>query len=155
MDLSEETKGIYEDLKSMGYDMYNIKDPFYQDICIPYTSINNTDILLSDRIDYIYNNKDTQCQPNCQFSSYLLNTSYINCTCDAIIDNTNGNNDDKKFNGKKLYESFYDVLKYSNFRIIKCYKLIFRKTVITNNLGSIITLISFFFYLLCLLTFSI
>ena len=120
MDLSEDTKGIYEELKSMGYDMFNINDPFYQDICIPYTSTNNTDILLSDRIDYIYNNKDSQCQPNCQFSSYLLNTSYMNCTCDAKIDNTNNKKNDKKFNGKKLYESFYDVLKYSNFQILKC-----------------------------------
>jgi hypothetical protein len=53
IDLSEETKEIYESMKSMGYNMFNIKDPFYQDICIPYTYKNNIDILLSDRIDYI------------------------------------------------------------------------------------------------------
>ena len=46
-------------MKSLGYDMLNINDPFYQDICIPYKSENNTDILLSDRIDYIYNNQDS------------------------------------------------------------------------------------------------
>ena len=153
MDLSEETKGIYDELKSMGYDMLNVNDPFYQDICIPYTSINNTDMLLSDRLDYIYNNKDTQCQPNCQFSSYLLNSSYMNCVCDAIIDNNK--EDDKKFNGKKLYESFYDVLKYSNFQILKCYKIVFKKTVFKKNFGCIIILISFILYFLCLLTFSI
>ena len=132
MDLSDETKETFEKMKSMGYNMFNIEDPFYQDICIPYSSTNNTDMLLSDRKDYIYNNKDTQCQPSCQFSSYLLNSSYMKCSCDAIIDNNK--KDDKKFSGKKLYESFYEVLKYSNFQILKCYKLIFVKNVLLKIL---------------------
>ena len=91
IDFSKETKKIYEELNSKGYDMHNINDPFYQDICIPYTYTNDVDILLSDRINYIYKNKDTQCQQNCKFSSYLLNSLYMNCTCIAenndIIDN--------------------------------------------------------------------
>ena len=152
IDLSEETKEIYESMKSMGYDMFNIKDPFYHDICIPYTYKNNIDILLSDRIDYIYNNKDSQCQSNCQFSSYLKNSLYINCTCaatDDIEDNI------EHFNGKKLYESFYDVLKYSNFHVLKCYKLVFVKNVIIKNLGSIIILIVVFLYIFCLIFFII
>ena len=41
-----------------------------------------------------------------------------------------------KFNTKKLYESFYDVLKYSNFQILKCYNLIFNINIFKNNLGS-------------------
>ena len=39
--------------------MFDINDRFYQDICTPYKTEDNTDILLSDRIDYIYNNEDT------------------------------------------------------------------------------------------------
>ena len=152
IDLSEETKEIYESMKSMGYNMFNIKDPFYHDICIPYTYKNNIDILLSDRIDYIYNNKDSQCQSNCQFSSYLKNSLYINCTC-AAIDDIKDNI--KHFNGKKLYESFYDVLKYSNFHVLKCYKLVFVKNVIIKNLGSIIILIVVLLYLFCLIFFII
>ena len=123
IDFSKETKDIYDELKSKGYDMFNINDPFYNDICIPHTYNNNADILLSDRIDYIYKNKDAQCQPNCQFSSYLSNSLYMNCTCNVITDNNII--EDKKFNGKILYKSFYDVLKYSNFRILKCYNSVF------------------------------
>ena len=50
--------------------MFNINDPFYQDICIKYTSYRDTDIILSDRINYIYNNDDTKCQPNCKTSKF-------------------------------------------------------------------------------------
>ena len=65
-ELSDETKYSYEKLKSLGYDIFNLNDPFYQDICIDYTSYGNTDMSLSDRINYIYNNDDTRCQPNCK-----------------------------------------------------------------------------------------
>ena len=81
--LSEEKQNLYNELQDLGYDLFDIENVFYQDICTPYKSENNTDILLSDRIDYIYNNQDSQCQNNCQFSSYLLNSSYINCTCNV------------------------------------------------------------------------
>ena len=65
-ELSDETKYSYEKLKSLGYDIFNLNDPFYQDICVGYTSYGNTDMSLSDRINYIYNNDDTRCQPNCK-----------------------------------------------------------------------------------------
>ena len=32
-DFSQETKKIYDELKSKGYDMFNINDPFYHDVC--------------------------------------------------------------------------------------------------------------------------
>ena len=70
MELNEQTKQLYDTLKEYGCDMFNINDPFYQDIFTPYTSQNSTDMLLSDRIDYIYNNDDTQCQANCIYKEY-------------------------------------------------------------------------------------
>ena len=153
MDLSEETRNTYELLKSLGYDMLNINDPFYQDVCVPYKYDNNTDILLSDRIDYIYNNKDSQCQSNCEFSSYLSNSLYLNCTCSATENKEQDNK--KKFSGKKLYESFYDILKYSNFMILKCYKLIFSNNIFKNNIGNAIILSIFSTFLACLIIFII
>ena len=72
IELSKGTKQIYDQMKNSGYDMFNINDPFYQDICTPFDSPDGTDILLSDRIDYIYNNDDTQYQPNCYFSGYSI-----------------------------------------------------------------------------------
>ena len=37
-ELSNEIKYSYEKLKSLGYDMFNIEDSFYQDICIEYNT---------------------------------------------------------------------------------------------------------------------
>ena len=132
--------------------MFDINDPFYQDICTPYKYGNNTDILLSDRIDYIYNNKDTQCQTNCEFSSYLSNSLYVNCSCVHVEDKKNN---EQKFSGKKLYESFYDILKYSNFKILKCSNLVFNSKIIKKNIGSMIIFVIFSMYLSCLLFFII
>ena len=142
-------------MQESGYDMFNINDPFYQDICTPFDSANGTDILLSDRINFIYNNDDTQCQPNCELSQYSLETQYLNCSCSANNedgeDMNNENEQIEKFSAKKIYESFYEVLKYSNYDILKCYKLLFNKNVITTNMGSIISIIFFSCYLVCVI----
>ena len=81
VELNEETEQIYEQMKESGYDMFDINDSFYQDICTPFDSQNGTDILLSDRIDYIYNNENTKCQSNCHLSNYSKESEYLVCTC--------------------------------------------------------------------------
>ena len=153
MILSENTKAIYDQLKALGYDMFNINDKFYQDICTPYKSQNSTDVLLSDRIDYIYNNDDTQCQSNCEFSGYFLESQYMSCSC-SINEDTQENKKEK-FSPKKLYESFYDVLKYSNYKIYKCYNLVFIKKVFETNIGGIIIFSFYLIELACFVLFLI
>ena len=149
-ELSEEIKYSYEQLKKLGFDMFNLNDPFYQDICIEYTSYGNTDMILSDRINYIYNNDDTKCQPNCKLSKFSTESEYLNCSCTI---NEEVNNMNQKFNSKKIYESFFDVLKYSNYKVIKCYNLVFTKFLLTKSIGGI-TVFSFnLIYLGCFVIF--
>ena len=136
MELSKGTRQIYEQMKNSGYDMFNINDPFYQDICTPFDSENGTDILLSDRIDYIYNNDDTQCQSNCQNSQYSIESKYLSCSCSINEEVNIVHKKSDKFNAKKIYESFYEVLKYSNYNIIKCYNVILNINVIKINISS-------------------
>ena len=150
MELDEETKKLYEQMKESGYDMFDINDPFYQDICTPFDSENGTDVLLTDRINDIYNNENTQCQSNCQLSYYNAESKYLNCTCSASEETASDNYEVKdKFTAKKIYESFYDVLKYSNYKIIKCFNIISDINVITKNIGSIIIIGYFVFYSVC------
>ena len=151
--LSDETRNVYEKMKSLGYNMFDINDPFYQDLCTPYKTENSTDIPLSARIDYIYNNKDSKCQANCYFSSYLPNSLYINCTCN--VEQKEEKEKIKKFSGNTLYEIFYDVLKYANFEILKCYNLIFDIHIFKNNIGNFIIIFIFSVYLICLILFII
>ena len=151
MELSEETKQLYEQMKESGYDMFDINSEFYQDICTPFDSPEGTDILLSDRVDYIYNNENTQCQPNCHLSFYSVESHYMNCTCYTNNDKTDENYERKeKFTAKKIYESFYEVLKYSNYDIIKCFNIINDIKIITTNIGSIMVIVYFCCHLVCI-----
>ena len=73
------------------------------------------------------------------------------------MDTSNENKEEKidKFEAKSVYEMFYNVLKYSNYEVFKFYKLTFAKKALTNNLGSIVTLIFFVLYLACFIFFII
>ena len=155
IELNPDTEALSEQIEKFGYNMFDINDRFYQDICTPYKSLNNTDVLISDRIGYIYNNNDTQCQDNCQFSEYFFDSEYIKCICN--VDGINQDNEKKQenFKPKKIYESFVDVLKYSNYKILKCSKLVFNKKIFTKNVGNIIILVFFAFYLTTLIIYII
>jgi hypothetical protein len=145
--LSNETEKLHSDLLNYGYDLFNPNDSFYQDICTPYTSINGTDVVLSDRKKSFYNDTETSCQDGCEYSSYSTDTGHLKCECSVV------NNDiqtttttSNKFDEKILLSSFYDVIKYSNYKLFKCYKIVFDKNILKCNYGSYIFIIYFFFY---------
>ena len=151
-ELSDEIKYTYEKLKELGFALFNINIQFYQDICTKFKTKGDTDMLLADRINYIYNNDDTKCQSNCKLSKYSEESSYINCSCPVSEE---VNNMKQKFNAKKIFESFADVMKFSNYKVLKCYNLVFSKHFITKNIGSIIVLIYILIYLGCVITFIV
>ena len=153
MELSEETKKFAEEMEELGYNIFDINDPFYTDYCTQVKSSDGTDMLLSDRVDYIYNNEDAKCQGNCRFSNYIVGTNYINCTCDAEMKEEEKIEEKRidKMDAKTFGESFYYVLKYSNYKIMKCYKLVFVKDVFKKNKGGIIIFILFILYCCCLI----
>ena len=143
--LSEKLQNLYDDLKDMGYDLFDANSPFYQDICTPYTSNDGTDVPLTDRTNYYLNNEETVCQPNCKFSDYLMDSQYLKCDCDVMNSDINMQ-ESVKFNAKAIYQSFYSVLKYSNYKVLKCYKLALSINSFTINLGSIISIAYFFLF---------
>ena len=140
-------------MEELGFNLFDINDRFYTDYCAPYTSSSKTDMLLSDRINYIYNNIDAQCQSNCRFSNYVSDSRYINCTCNVEKEKGVETKYIDKLNYKTFGQSFYYVLKYSNYKILKCYKLVFVKTVFSKNKGSIFIFILFILYCICLLVY--
>ena len=79
--LSEELLNLYNELKNMGYDLFDINSAFYQDICVPFTTPNGTDVLLDDRINYYYHNNELLCQSNCKFSDYSVESQLLKCEC--------------------------------------------------------------------------
>ena len=143
--LSKETQQLHNELKEYGYDLFNIKDSFYNDICSKYKSDRGTDVILTDRKN-IYYTKETICQKNCQYSEYSIATQYLKCEC-PISEEKIYTVDMERFSGIASLESFYKVLKYSNYKVVKCYNLIFNKKYFSKNYGSIIVIVYFGLYL--------
>ena len=152
--LSEETQDKYIKLKKSGYNLFNINDSFYNDICTRYESDNGTDILLSDRKNYFYYNNDTRCQSNCEYSEYSTFTQYLKCQCNVETQNIDVK-EPEKFTGKTIVTSFYSVLKYSNYKVLKCFKLVFCSKGISKNYGSVIVIILFLLYIPCFIFYII
>ena len=153
--ISDKLQNLHYELKEMGYNLFDINSQFYQDICTPYKSSEGTDILLSDRINYIYNNEETTCQSNCKFSNYLIEEQYLKCDCDIKNSEISiNNNDNNKFNAKSIYESFYSVLKYSNYKVLKCYNLVLKLDSLTKNIGSIITIVYSLVFIIFLIIYA-
>ena len=143
--LSDKTLELREDLLNYGYDLFNPNDSFYQDICTEYTSANGTDVLLSDRKIYYFNNTETSCQENCEYSKYISETQQLKYECN-VKEKEIEPESEVKFEEKLIYQSFYDVLKYSNFKVLKCYKLVFSLKGEKNNWGSVMLIIYFIIY---------
>jgi hypothetical protein len=68
----------------------------------------------------------------------------LKCECKVIVDDININ-DLNKFK-KKIYKNFYDVLKNSNYKVMKCYRLVFNLGHFKKNIGSIMVLCFFILY---------
>jgi hypothetical protein len=153
--LSEDIENLYNDLLGQGYDLFDPDDDFYRDLCTPYESENGTDVLLDDRITYYYNKvlNDTTCPQNCKYMSYSTETKYLKCEC-----TTNATDivtlDIDHISGKNVYKSFYSTIKYSNWKVMICYNLVFNFKIFCHNYGSILTLILFCIYVLFMIYYA-
>ena len=153
VNITEDLIELYNDLKSNGYDLFNIDDPFYNNLCTPYKSKNGTDVLLFDRKNDYYNNNYTTCQSNCQYSSFDPNYKFLKCECKVIVDDI----DIKNFNkfSKKIYKTFFDILKNSNYKVLKCYKLVFNLNYFKRNIGNFIVFSFFGLYIGAIIIYAI
>jgi hypothetical protein len=130
----EKLEKLYNSLKKEKYNLFDINDPFYNDICTPYKTLNSTDISLSDRKSYFQ--KEFASQSNCKYLNYSSESKLMAFTCtadkkDIDIENIN------KFNGEKALLDFYKNQKKSYLKFFQCYKSIL-KLKITKNFGSLI-----------------
>ena len=75
-----------------------------------------------------------------------MDSQYFKCNCDTLNSNINFK-ETQKFNPKIIYKSFYSVFQYSNYKILKCYKLALSINSITlKNIGSIIIIIDYLIF---------
>ena len=154
--LSSEDKSIYESLNISGYNLYDLTDSFYSDICSTFTSKEGTDIPMNNRRKEIYDiaKKYSMCQNNCTF--LYLNTSNDKAKCECSVQTEDTITDKNDINFKyEIVGNFYSILKNSNFLILKCYKLVFSLKGQINNIGSYIMIVINFSFIILIVLYSI
>ena len=148
IELDEKTQTLYDSMKEQGYNLFDKNDKFYHDICTPYKSVDGTDIILTDRVNDIYEKNKLECQENCEYSDYLPDSKYLKCDCNVVNEEKINTKEPEKITAKSIVKSFFNVLKYSNYKVLRCYNLVFRKVTIKENAGSILSNIYFIGYLI-------
>ena len=125
----DEAKYIYENNK---YDIFDINDPFYNDICTSYTSDDGTDVTLKDRQNN-YFESISFCDDNCHYAGYDFKHDLVNCIC-----NSTNNNSTESFSLNTFFKKFINVFKESNIKLVKCYNKVFELEKLKKNIGSYI-----------------
>jgi len=137
------------------YNIFNKNDKFYKDICSP-ANIDDNDITLNDRYIDIYPHDIQICPEDCENIGTNLTSKTFICDCKIkededyeyeLMNSSQIWNYFKDFNN--LVEYFSDMF---NYKIIKCYQLLFDLKNYKNNIGFYIG-ISFFISSLGLLIF--
>ena len=127
---------------------HNSSSEYYNDICYPYTTENGTDISLNDRKNEFNNNNMSLCESNCDYKGYNSEKKKVKCDCDvkiklSLITDIITNKDN-------LLKKIVDIKNVINLNIMKCFKTLFSKEGLKNNIGNYI-LLSIIFINLCLL----
>ena len=130
---------------------HNLSSEFYNDICFTYTTEDNTDITLRDRRKEFINKNLSLCESNCDYNGYDIETkeSYCNCEIKINIPLMSEITIDKD----KLKQKFINITNILNLNVMKCYKLLFTKEGIKNNIGSYILLFIIFIIIILIFIF--
>jgi len=138
--LDDGTLIIINNLENTGYNFLDNNDSFYKDICSTYTSEDGKDVLLSDRYNDIYApiNEMYICQTGCDLVSYNTTTEKAECDCKIQEEEIITNLEDIKFTKEEIIEAFVGAIENSNFKVLKCYKLLLNFSELWINYGFII-----------------
>ena len=115
--------GLY--LLQKGIDIFNISDPFFNDICYVHT-LNETDLTLNERRQ-LYQNY-TLCEDGCTYQGVNYTSKKIKCFCDNkdTLITSERNRTGNTFNNDTQY-------------IFKCYRDFFKWEYIKSNAGFWVT----------------
>ena len=147
IEIDDKLVNNYKELSKEGYNIFDPNDLFYNDICSPYTSDNNTDIILLDRKNYFFNENLTYCQTGCSYKGIDIETNKVQCGCNAI-EYQNYKISSIKFDKLELVKSFYQFNNFSNFKVITCFDLVFSKKGQIYNIGSYLLIIFILLFLI-------
>ena len=117
----------YSQFENKGIDILNSSDPFFNDICYPYSD-GSSDMILSDRINDIYQNYSL-CDSGCEYEGLNSTSGTVSCSC-SVDSSDSDSDDDESTNLKTIVLS---LLSDSTFGVIQCYNKVFSSK--TSNIG--------------------
>ena len=81
--LEQTQLSLISNVEESGYNVFDITDDFYNDVCSVYTAENGADMVLSSRKTRIYDSvkEINLCQEGCVFAKFDTNTSKAQCNC--------------------------------------------------------------------------
>ena len=126
---------------------YNSSSDYYNDLCYPYTSENNTDITIKDRQNEFINNNWSLCEINCEYNGYDDETKYSHCECQVKISLPLIS--DIVINKDLLLNNFNISNYITNLYVMKCYRLLFSKEGLLVNISNYIILFIILVNIIC------
>ena len=127
---------IQTSLTSQGINIFDINDPFYNDLCFDFDNPLDKDIPLNYRIQTIFPNVSL-CDTGCQYKG--INLEDMTSTCDCKFKDI-ANSDAIKDNAilDEAFGDVFDIINSSNILVFKCFKYIFKH--FTRSIGGWISL---------------
>ena len=133
-----------------GYDIYNRNSSFYYDSCTP-AHLYENDITLEDRKKDIYPNDAILCEENCNYKGVDIKNKKIICECNL---NVNKNYTNMTLDYFLEDSTFYDILLDNiNYKIFKCYHLLFNFTNLKTNMAFYLMLETLFLTIITIIKF--
>ena len=135
---------------NLGYNIFDLNDPFFHDICSVFT-YNDSDFSLSERKNLLDLTDENLCMPGCNFSNFDIKTLRTICHCkigqdfnitSLIPEIQIGNFYNKDNKIINILDENLGFEKASNIKVVKCFSIIFNKKLFTENYG--------FFIMLCM-----
>ena len=144
VNLNEETLNLYDSLSISGYNLFDKNDSFYNDICATYTTENGRDMSMNDRQNAIEETGGSLnlCQTGCQIKSFNSENMKIICDCDVKSTKTISSFREIEFT-TNLMNNLFRGLEYSNYKVLRCYKLLLDFESLKLNIGFILMTIIF------------
>ena len=133
-------------------DKYNSSSDYYNDICYTTTSQDGTDISLKDRQKEFIDKDKIICQENCDFLEYNYDTLVAECSCK--VKECSKSFADMNINKAKILDNFKNIKNYINFNFLLCYKKLFKKESILNNVGFYLIFIIILFHIITIFLFK-
>ena len=120
-----------------GYNVFDPKSDFYNDLCTPFTNENGNDVLLDDRRKDYFSSEFNLCEDGCEFLGY--NETYKRYMCKCLTKSSKDDVSNYEQKPMEIPEDFYKKsMGYSNIKLFKCYNQVFSLKGQTANFGSYI-----------------